>query len=83
MSRMGQGETQGVGQLKKCPGVSASTPSSSLGKGTRGWLLRHTSIWVTRVENSLKVSLILVVTRRTCLFRLYTAASHRPVHVQV
>ena len=70
MSQMDQGDTQGVGQLK-CP---AFTPPSSL---ARGRLFRHASIWVSRFKNSSKVSLILVVMHRKCLFRLLAAASHK------
>ena len=64
--------------MRKCPGVKASMPSSSSGRGTSGLLLRHASIWHKTVESSSKLSFTLPTIRARCFFRLLTAASHNP-----
>lgn len=64
--------------IKKCPGVNASIPSSSQGKGAKGLLLRHASTWVRMVVNSSKVNLVLAITHLKWVFILLTAASQRP-----
>ena len=40
----GSGNDSRGRQMRKCPRVHASTPSSSIGKGTKGQLFRQTSI---------------------------------------
>ena len=64
--------------MRKCPGVKASMPSSSSGRGTSGLLLRQASIWHKTVESSSKLSFTLPMIRARCFFRLLTAASHNP-----
>ena len=61
--------------MRKCPGVRASTPSSSHSIGTRGLLLRQASICDRMVVNSLKVNLTPPTIRFKCSFMLLTAAS--------
>ncbi len=64
--------------IRKWPGVSASIPSSSLGSGTRGLLLRHALICVSRVENYSYVRLTSRRMRLRWVFIDLTAASHSP-----
>ena len=64
--------------MRKWPGVSASIPSSSEGRETRGRLLRHASTWVSTVVNSSNVSFTLATIRFRWVFKLFTAASQRP-----
>ena len=44
--------------MRKCPGVNASTPSSSQDKGANGLLLRQASICSKTVANSSNVNLM-------------------------
>ena len=64
--------------MKKCPGVYASVPSDTLGKGVNGLELRHASICANTVVISSNVNFVPPTTTLKCFLRISTAASHKP-----